>query len=195
MFVVVFVFSFNKPTGRQNSTWNQFSFDAWTKYYRQDENAPNAIVSYYTKGSLVALALDLTIRTQTDGERSLDDVMRALWVTYGRDFYAAVSFSDVPADDGALVAVAPGRSPLLRLANGVRAAVERGGDLGGVELLGGRDGVVRLGEHRRQHDLVRHRQGAFELPLKDPAAARVGAAGVVACLHVRRGGCGAGRCG
>ena len=38
------------------------SFDAWIKYYRQDENSPNAIVSYYGKGALVALALDLTIR-------------------------------------------------------------------------------------------------------------------------------------
>ncbi len=64
------------------------SFDAWIKYYRQDENAPNAIVSYYTKGSLVALALDLTIRAGTDGKKSLDDVMRMLWQRYGRDFYA-----------------------------------------------------------------------------------------------------------
>jgi len=77
-----------RGSGRLKQSVAESSFDAWTKYYRQDENAPNAIVSYYTKGSLVALALDLTIRTQTDGESSLDDVMRALWVTYGRDFYA-----------------------------------------------------------------------------------------------------------
>ena len=77
-----------RGSGRLKQSVAESSFDAWTKYYRQDENAPNAIVSYYTKGSLVALALDLTIRTQTDGERSLDDVIRALWVTYGRDFYA-----------------------------------------------------------------------------------------------------------
>jgi predicted metalloprotease with PDZ domain len=64
------------------------SFDAWGKYYRQDENAPNAIVSYYTKGSLVALMFDLTIRAKTAGKKSLDDVMRALWQRYGRDFYA-----------------------------------------------------------------------------------------------------------
>ena len=31
---VVFVFSFNKPTGRQNSTWNEFSLDAWTNISR-----------------------------------------------------------------------------------------------------------------------------------------------------------------
>lgn len=63
------------------------SFDAWIKYYRQDENSPNSIISYYTKGSLVALCLDLLIRQKTRGKKSLDDVMRALWQTYGRDFY------------------------------------------------------------------------------------------------------------
>ena len=54
------------------------SFDAWVKYYRQDENTPNATVSYYTKGSLVALCLDLTLRA-AGNEASLDAVMRALW--------------------------------------------------------------------------------------------------------------------
>ena len=55
------------------------SFDAWIKYYRQDENAPNSVVSYYQKGSLIGLAIDLTIRVGTGGKRSLDDVMRLLW--------------------------------------------------------------------------------------------------------------------
>jgi len=76
-----------RGSGRTKQSVADSSFDAWTKYYRQDENAPNAIVSYYTKGSLVALALDLTIRDKTKGRRSLDDVMRALWRRYGRDFY------------------------------------------------------------------------------------------------------------
>jgi len=76
-----------RGSGRLKQTVAESSFDAWTKYYRQDENAPNAIVSYYTKGSLIALALDLTIRTQTRGQKSLDDIMRALWQRYGRDFY------------------------------------------------------------------------------------------------------------
>ena len=59
------------------------SFDAWTKFYKQDENAPNAIVSYYTKGSLVALALDLRMREVTGGEICLDDMMRTLWQRHG----------------------------------------------------------------------------------------------------------------
>jgi predicted metalloprotease with PDZ domain len=77
-----------RGSGRTKQSVAESSFDAWTKYYRQDENAPNAIISYYTKGSLIGLALDLTIRARTGGEKSLDDVMRALWERYGRDFYA-----------------------------------------------------------------------------------------------------------
>ncbi len=76
-----------RGSGRRKQTVAESSFDAWVKYYRQDENAPNAIVSYYTKGALIGLALDLTIRDQTHGKRSLDDVMRALWLRYGRDFH------------------------------------------------------------------------------------------------------------
>lgn len=69
--------------GRQVETLATASFDAWTKYYRQDENFPNAHVSYYTKGALTALALDLTLRERTHDRVSLDDLMRALWARYG----------------------------------------------------------------------------------------------------------------
>ncbi len=63
--------------GRKVQSVAQSSFDAWVKYYRQDENTANATVSYYTKGSLVALCLDLTLRNE--GHTTLDAVMRALW--------------------------------------------------------------------------------------------------------------------
>ncbi len=63
--------------GRKVQSVAQASFDAWVKYYRSDENTPNATINYYTKGSLVALALDLTLRSEAQG--SLDDVMRLLW--------------------------------------------------------------------------------------------------------------------
>lgn len=76
-----------RGSGRTKQSVAESSFDAWTKYYRQDENSPNAIVSYYAKGSLVGLGLDLTIRAETKGKKSLDDVMRLLWKRYGRDFY------------------------------------------------------------------------------------------------------------
>ncbi len=72
--------------GRALQPVAESSFDAWTRFYRQDENAPNAIVSYYTKGSLIALALDLTIRERSQQRRSLDDVMRLLWQRFGRRF-------------------------------------------------------------------------------------------------------------
>jgi predicted metalloprotease with PDZ domain len=67
--------------GRHVQSVADSSFDAWTKFYQQDEDAPNAIVSYYSKGCMVALALDLTLRL--DGGTSLDKVMRVLYERYG----------------------------------------------------------------------------------------------------------------
>ncbi|HVQ60884.1 MAG TPA: PDZ domain-containing protein [Burkholderiales bacterium] len=72
-----------RALGRHRQTLAESSFDAWIKYYRPDENSPNATVSYYGKGSLVALCLDLLIRGKTRGRKSLDDVMRALWARHG----------------------------------------------------------------------------------------------------------------
>lgn len=63
--------------GRLVQSVAQASFDAWVKYYRQDENSPNATISYYNKGALVALCLDVSLRQ--GGKTSLDAVMRALW--------------------------------------------------------------------------------------------------------------------
>jgi predicted metalloprotease with PDZ domain len=73
-----------RGSGRLKQSVADSSFDAWIKYYRQDENAPNAIVSYYAKGALIALALDLQLRAARGGERSLDDLMRRLWQRYGQ---------------------------------------------------------------------------------------------------------------
>lgn len=70
--------------GRLEQTLEDASFDAWIKYYRQDENTPNATISYYHKGAMVALLLDLRIRVLTGNERSLDDVLRLMWERYGR---------------------------------------------------------------------------------------------------------------
>ena len=68
--------------GRRLQSVAQASFDAWVKYYRQDENTPNATVSYYTKGALVALCFDLSLRAESKGSpaASLDEVMRGLWL-------------------------------------------------------------------------------------------------------------------
>ncbi|MEJ2621578.1 MAG: PDZ domain-containing protein [Candidatus Thiodiazotropha sp.] len=73
-----------RGSGRHKQTLEESSFDVWTKFYKQDENAPNAIVSYYAKGALFALVLDLTIRLQSNGAYSLDQVMREMWLRYGK---------------------------------------------------------------------------------------------------------------
>jgi len=69
--------------GRHRQSVAESSFDAWTKFYQQDANAPNAIISYYVKGALIAATLDLKLRAESDGKVSLDDVMRACWARWG----------------------------------------------------------------------------------------------------------------
>ncbi len=68
--------------GSKRQSVAQSSFNAWTRFYKQDENAQNSIVSYYAKGSLIALCIDLKIRQLTENKKSLDDVMRSLWLNY-----------------------------------------------------------------------------------------------------------------
>ena len=72
-----------RTQGRFRQTIEESSFDAWSRFYRQDANSSNAIVSYYTKGALVALVLDLTLRKESQGQCTLDDVMRECWSRYG----------------------------------------------------------------------------------------------------------------
>lgn len=59
------------------------SFLSWVKHYRPDENSPNSAVSYYLKGEIVCLLLDLHLRRASQDKRSLDDVLRLLWRRYG----------------------------------------------------------------------------------------------------------------
>ena len=68
-----------RGAGRETQSVTDSSFDAWHKFYKQDENAPNAIVSYYAKGALVALCLDSLMRQHTDNKVSLDTLMLTLW--------------------------------------------------------------------------------------------------------------------
>jgi predicted metalloprotease with PDZ domain len=69
--------------GRRKQSLADSSFDAWTKYYQADENTPNAVVSYYGKGALLALGLDLKIRAFSKNKKSLDDLMRLIWKKHG----------------------------------------------------------------------------------------------------------------
>ena len=74
-----------RGSGRLRQSVAESSFDAWTRFYKQDENAPNAIVSYYAKGSLVAFCLDMLIRQRSSGRYSLDDLMLRLWADWQVD--------------------------------------------------------------------------------------------------------------
>ena len=69
--------------GRFKQSLEAASFDAWDVLYRPEPHHPNTSISYYTKGALVALALDLKLRLETAGRTSLDDVVRELWSRYG----------------------------------------------------------------------------------------------------------------
>jgi predicted metalloprotease with PDZ domain len=91
--------------GRFETSLEDASFDAWIKYYRQDENAVNNQISYYDKGEIVNMMLDLTIRGASGGERSLDDVMRYLY----EDFYKK-NRNYTPADLQKAAERAAGRS-------------------------------------------------------------------------------------
>ena len=73
----------SRTGGRHRQSVADSSFDAWTKFYQQDANAPNAIISYYAKGALIAATLDLKLRADSDGKVSLDDVMRECWSRWG----------------------------------------------------------------------------------------------------------------
>ncbi len=99
------ILNLESQPGRTIQTLAASSFDTWIKFYRPDENTANSSISYYLKGSLVALLLDMAIRAQTAGARSLDDVMRYLFTqVYGgadqQPFYASAAF----AEDGGLLA-------------------------------------------------------------------------------------------
>lgn len=74
---------FQQQPGRAVQPLEESSFDTWIKFYRPDANSPNATISYYQKGALVALLLDMAIRGHTGNARSLDDVMRLLWERWG----------------------------------------------------------------------------------------------------------------
>ena len=71
----------NQP-GNRVQTLSESSFDAWIKHYRPNENSPNSTISYYSKGSLIALIMDLEIVHSTKGKAGLDEVMKAMYDEY-----------------------------------------------------------------------------------------------------------------
>ena len=71
--------------GRKVQPLGESSYDAWIKLYRRDAYSDNNQISYYLKGQLVSLLLDLLIRAKHNNKRSLDDVMRLMWERFGKD--------------------------------------------------------------------------------------------------------------
>ncbi len=71
----------NTP-GDKFQSLSEASFDAWIKYYRRNENSLNSTVSYYVKGGLVAIAMNLDIINTSKGEKTADDVLRYLYSEY-----------------------------------------------------------------------------------------------------------------
>ncbi len=96
--------SYLAQPGRLIQSLEESSFTTWIKFYRQDENYINSGISYYLKGSFVALLLDLHLRATSKNEKSLDDVMRYLWHLYGkRDMgFSEDEFYDVVESVGEL---------------------------------------------------------------------------------------------
>src|SRR6266567_319523 len=81
--------NFQNTPGRLEMSAEEASFDAWIKLYRPDENSVNSSISYYDKGELLGMLLDLEIRRGTGGAKSLDDVMRYLYSEFyqkGRNY-------------------------------------------------------------------------------------------------------------
>jgi predicted metalloprotease with PDZ domain len=83
--------SLHSTPGRKVQPLGEASLMSWIKHYRPDENSTNSAISYYLKGEIVAMLLDLEIRRATADKKSLDDVMRLLWQRYGDE-------SGVPED-------------------------------------------------------------------------------------------------
>ncbi|MGQ0504287.1 MAG: M61 family metallopeptidase, partial [Myxococcaceae bacterium] len=77
------VTSLQTTPGRKTQTLADASLVAWIKQYRPDESSVNTAISYYLKGELVSLLLDLTLRAATQDAKGLDDLMRLLWQRYG----------------------------------------------------------------------------------------------------------------
>ncbi len=74
--------SLQNTPGRLVQTVEESSFDSWVKYYRQDENSINSQISYYDKGAILGLLLDLEIRKRSNGAKSLDDALRYLYTEF-----------------------------------------------------------------------------------------------------------------
>ena len=87
--------SVQRTVGRKYQSLRDSSFDTWIKFYRPDENSRNTRISYYAKGAVAAFLLDMKIRSLTDNEKSLDDVMRKMFSKYSKKGFTSEQFRRV----------------------------------------------------------------------------------------------------
>lgn len=87
--------SVQRTDGRKYQSLRDSSYDTWIKFYRPDENSRNTRISYYAKGAVVAFLLDMKIRSLTDNEKSLDDVMRTMFKRYSKRGFTSENFRSV----------------------------------------------------------------------------------------------------
>jgi predicted metalloprotease with PDZ domain len=80
-----FISSYENRPGHLFQSAAESSFDTWMKFFSRDENSANTTISYYDKGAALGLLLDLKIRHETKNKKSLDDVMRTLYVKYYKE--------------------------------------------------------------------------------------------------------------
>ncbi|MEO8740142.1 MAG: PDZ domain-containing protein [Casimicrobiaceae bacterium] len=164
-----------RAPGRAKQSVADSSFDAWIKHYRQDENSPNAVVSYYAKGALVGLALDLTLRR--DSGITLDDVMRELWRRFGA--------TELGVPEGGVEAIA-GELSGRDLAPWFERYVHGTAELPLAELLG----FVGVNFNLRQATDARDKGGkaAKDTPPEVWFGARIASVSTLRLTHVLNGG-------
>lgn len=73
-----------KNSGRHKQAVDTSSFEAWSKFYQQTPSSINHITSYYNKGGIIAMCLDIHLMKISNGEVCLDDVMSTLWQQHGK---------------------------------------------------------------------------------------------------------------
>ncbi len=86
---------YRKTPGHRYQSASEASYDAWIKYYRWNENTDNSAISYYLKGSLIALFLDVIIMKETDGKNRMDDLIRGLYFDHYVNQYDGFTYDDV----------------------------------------------------------------------------------------------------
>ncbi|CAN6959603.1 Peptidase M61 [Psychrobacter okhotskensis] len=107
--------------GRAYQSVAESSFDAWIKLYRNDENTGNAGISYYNKGALVALCLDLTLLEKSNGRYRLFDVVKAFYnqATQNDNRRIGISSADMGKVVGQFMALTDWQEFERRYVNGV----------------------------------------------------------------------------